>query len=64
MLQSARTAVVVADHAKFGRFAPIRVGNFERVTHLITDRAPDPEIVTALGTLPLEILVADGSDGQ
>jgi hypothetical protein len=34
------------------------------VTHLITDRAPDPEIVTALGTLPLEILVADGSDGQ
>jgi DeoR/GlpR family transcriptional regulator of sugar metabolism len=63
MLQSARTAVVVADHAKFGRFAPIRVGNFERVTHLITDRTPDPEIVTALGALPLEVLVADGSDG-
>ena len=63
MLQSARTAVVVADHAKFGRFAPIRVGNFERVTHLITDRAPDPEIITALGALSLEMLVAAGSDG-
>jgi DeoR/GlpR family transcriptional regulator of sugar metabolism len=63
MLQSARTTVVVADHAKFGRFAPIRVGNFERVTHLITDRAPNPEIVTALGALPLEVLVADARDG-
>ena len=62
MLQSARTAVVVADHAKFGRFAPIRVGNFERVTHLITDRAPDAEIAAALGALPLEVLVADGSE--
>ena len=59
MLQSARTAVVVADHGKFGRFAPIRVGNFDKVTHLVTDRAPDPEIGTALATLPLEVLVAD-----
>jgi DeoR/GlpR family transcriptional regulator of sugar metabolism len=59
MLQSARTAVVVADHGKFGRFAPIRVGNFDKATHLITDRAPDPEIASALATLPLEVLVAD-----
>jgi len=59
MLQSARTAVVVADHGKFGRFAPVRVGNFERVTHLVTDRVPDPEIAEALAALPLEVLVAD-----
>jgi DeoR/GlpR family transcriptional regulator of sugar metabolism len=59
MLQSARTSVVVADHGKFGRFAPIRVGNFDKVTHLVTDLTPDPEITTALATLPLEILVAD-----
>ena len=38
MLQSARTAVVVADHSKFGRFAPVRVDNFDKVTHLVTDR--------------------------
>lgn len=59
MLKSARTAVVVADHGKFGRFAPIRVGNFDRVTHLVTDFTPDPEITTALSALPLEILVAE-----
>jgi DeoR/GlpR family transcriptional regulator of sugar metabolism len=64
MLQSARTAVVVADHGKFGRFAPIRVGNFEKVTHLITDRTPDPEIVAALEALPLDVLIADGRDND
>src|SRR5262245_36910502 len=63
MLQSARTAVVVADHSKFGRFAPIRVGNFEKVTHLITDRTPDPELAAAFGALPLDVLVADGTEG-
>ena len=59
MLQAARTAVVVADHGKFGRFAPMRVGNFEKVTHLVTDRTPDPEITDSLAALPVEILVAD-----
>lgn len=59
MLVAARTSVVVADHGKFGRFAPIRVGNFEKATHLITDAAPDPEIAEALAALPVEILVAD-----
>lgn len=64
MLQSARTAVVVADHGKFGRFAPIRVGNFDKVTHLITDRAPDPEIMAGLEALPLDVLIADGRDND
>lgn len=59
MLLAARTAAVVADHGKFGRFAPIRVGNFEKATHLITDERPDPEITDALGALPVEILIAD-----
>jgi DeoR family transcriptional regulator, glycerol-3-phosphate regulon repressor len=59
MLLAARTAAVVADHGKFGRFAPIRVGNFEKATHLITDQTPDPEITDSLGALPVEILIAD-----
>ena len=59
MLVSARTTAVVADHGKFGRFAPIRVGNFDKATHLITDVMPEPEISNALATLPLEILIAD-----
>ena len=61
MLQSARTAVVVADHTKFNRFAPVRVGYFDKVTHLVTDRAPDVPLAAALAALPLEILVQDPS---
>jgi DeoR/GlpR family transcriptional regulator of sugar metabolism len=59
MLQSARTAVVVADHSKFNRYAPVRVENFDKVTHLVTDRAPDAPLAAALSALPLEILVQD-----
>lgn len=59
MLAAARTSAVVADHGKFGRFAPVRVGNFDKATHLITDIVPEPEITNALAALPLEILVAD-----
>jgi DeoR/GlpR family transcriptional regulator of sugar metabolism len=51
---------VVADHDKFGRFAPVRVESLEKATYLITDRPPDPALAETLSGLPLEILVADG----
>ena len=60
MLQSARTAVVVADHSKFNRYAPVRVDNFDKVTHLVTDRRPEAAVTEALTALPLELLVCDG----
>ncbi len=60
MLRSARTAVVVADHGKFNRYAPVRVDNFEKVTHLVTDRQPGAAMIAALAALPLELLVSDG----
>ena len=60
MLQSARTAVVAADHSKFNRYAPVRVANLEKVTHLVTDKAPDPATAATLSGLPLELLLADG----
>jgi DeoR/GlpR family transcriptional regulator of sugar metabolism len=62
MLQSARTAVVVADHSKFNRYAPVRVDNFDKVTHLVTDRSPDAPAAAALAKLPLELLVCDGRE--
>jgi DeoR/GlpR family transcriptional regulator of sugar metabolism len=62
MLQSARTRVVVADHTKFNRYAPVRVDNFDKVTHLITDHHPDPAMAANLATLPLELLVAGSDD--
>lgn len=60
ILQSARTTVVVADHSKFNRYAPVRVDFFEKVTHLVTDRAPHGPAAAALAALPLELLVSDG----
>lgn len=58
VLQSARSGVVVADHTKFNRHAPVRVANLERVTHLVTDRRPEPEIAAVLAGRGLELLVA------
>jgi DeoR family glycerol-3-phosphate regulon repressor len=60
MVQSARTAVLVADHSKFNRYAPVRLDNFEKVTHLVTDRQPEGPVAAALAALPLELLVSDG----
>jgi DeoR family transcriptional regulator, glycerol-3-phosphate regulon repressor len=64
MLLSARTAVVVADHSKFNRFAPVRVENFEKVTHLVTDRRPEPPLAEALAAMPLELLVSTDAAGS
>jgi DeoR/GlpR family transcriptional regulator of sugar metabolism len=62
MLQSARTPVVVADHTKFNRYAPVRVNNFDKVTHLVTDRQPDQATTATLANLPLELLVVGRDD--
>ncbi|MCI0430150.1 MAG: DeoR/GlpR family DNA-binding transcription regulator [Rhodospirillales bacterium] len=56
MLRSARTSVVVADHSKFNRFAPVRIDDLEKVTYLVTDQAPEPPLSAALAALPLEVL--------
>ena len=58
MLQAARTTVVVADHSKFNRYAPVRVCNLEKVTHLVTDRPLDPSIAETFSAWPLELRVA------
>ena len=58
MLQSAQTAIVVADHRKFGRYAPVRVQSLERVTYLVTDRQPEPDMAEVLASLPVDVLVA------
>ena len=64
MLMSARTPVVVADHSKFNRFAPVRVENFEKVTHLVTDEKPEAPLAEALAAMPLELLVSAGAAGS
>ena len=58
MLRSARTAIVVADHTKFGRVAPFRVEGLENITYLVTDAEPEPAMAAVLGRLPVQVLVA------
>jgi DeoR/GlpR family transcriptional regulator of sugar metabolism len=58
MLQSARTVIVVADHQKFGRYAPVRVLSLDKASYLITDREPEAEMAEALSLLTVEVLVA------
>ncbi len=58
MLQSAQTVIVVADHQKFGRYAPVQVQSLERAHYLVTDREPDAEMAEALSPLAVEVLIA------
>ncbi|CAB3794038.1 DeoR/GlpR family DNA-binding transcription regulator [Pararobbsia alpina] len=58
MLAAAQTAIVVADHSKFGRVTPVRVANFETARYLVTERAPDKAFRKALAALGPELLVA------
>ncbi|MEE9317018.1 MAG: DeoR/GlpR family DNA-binding transcription regulator [Rhodospirillales bacterium] len=58
MLTQARTPVLLADHTKFNRTAPVRVANLESVSHLVTDKKPDAKMAKGLATLRAEILIA------
>lgn len=64
MISLARTPVVLADCSKFGRLAPVRIANFEQVTHIITDRRPDEAMVKALSNIGAELWVADPPKGK
>jgi hypothetical protein len=37
----------------------VRVDNFEKVTHLVTDKRPETPLANALAALSLEVLVHD-----
>jgi DeoR family transcriptional regulator, glycerol-3-phosphate regulon repressor len=58
MLRSAQTVVIVADHQKFGRVAPVRVQGFELASVLVTDAAPEGEMAAVLKALPVQVFVA------
>lgn len=58
MLRSAQTVIVLADHQKFGRYAPVRVESIDKATYLVTDREPEPEMAETLSSLAADVLVA------
>lgn len=59
MLALARTPVVLADHSKFNRLAPVRVANLDKAVYIVTDRLVEAETAAALSTLRAELLVAE-----
>ncbi|CDY78270.1 Transcriptional regulators of sugar metabolism [Caballeronia glathei] len=58
MIGAAGTAVVVADHSKFGLVTPVRIRDFEKVRYLITERAPDKALRRALAARGPELMIA------
>lgn len=58
MLRAASTAVVVADHSKFGRVTPVRIDGFELARYLITERMPARPIAKAIAARGPKIVAA------
>lgn len=59
MLKSAHTVIVVADHQKFGRYAPVRVQDLDCADYLVTDREPELDMAEALSSLSVDVLIAE-----
>lgn len=58
MLRAADTAVVVADHSKFGRVTPVRIDGFELARYLITERPPTRAFAKAVAARGPKIMTA------
>lgn len=64
MAANARRRILVADHSKFGRDAPVRGGWLGDVDILVTDEEPPPAIVRLLRPSGVSLVVASSDDGH
>ncbi len=60
MLAQASTPVLLADHTKFNRVAPVRVANLDKAAYLVTDAEPVEVMAEAFALLATEVRVAAG----
>lgn len=58
IIAQSRQVWLVADHSKFGRHAPVRLGNIRQIDKFITDLALPPEAALAFEQAGVEVLVA------
>jgi len=58
MLRAASTAIVVADHSKFGRVTPVRVDGIELAGYIVTERAPARPLAKAVAARGPKIVTA------
>lgn len=61
IIRNSRTVFLVADHAKFGRRAMIRLGDYGDIDHLFTDTPPPQAFMDAIRDSDMELHVADDS---
>ncbi|MBO6689376.1 MAG: DeoR family transcriptional regulator [Alphaproteobacteria bacterium] len=59
IIQNSRTVFLVADAAKFGRRAMVRLGDYSDIDHLYTDQAPPEAFMQAIREAEMELHVAD-----
>ena len=58
ILRQARQSVLVTDHSKIGRAAPVRLGSLSEITRLITDRALPDHLAQRCGDWGTEVVIA------
>ncbi|MFU8853662.1 DeoR/GlpR family DNA-binding transcription regulator [Micromonospora sp. SL1-18] len=64
LMDIADTVVLLADHDKFQRLAPIRLCELGRVDRLVTDAFPAPKVAERLASHGVEIIVAEASSDR
>ena len=63
ILAQSRRAVLVADHSKFARKAPARIGSLADVDHFVTDRALAPPLARRCADWRTQVVVAPAGGG-
>lgn len=59
IIQNSRKVFLVADHAKFGRRAMVRLGHYDDIHHFFTDQTPPAAFMEAIRASDMELHVAD-----
>ena len=62
IIENARRTILVADHQKFERSAPVRICDLSQISTFVTDRAPPAQFAEACAASEVEVIVAEPPD--
>ncbi len=60
IIANARRTILVADHQKFERSAPVRICDLSQIDMFVTDRPPPARFIDACAANEVEVVVAEG----
>lgn len=58
IIKNARRVVLVCDHSKVGRAAPVRIGHIEQVDVFVTDTLSSPDLALACAAANIQVIEA------